>query len=881
MFNDQRSWVIAHLIWLLFVVNGILAKDFNSSFSPEHINHLRNETKQLFNHAWTSYMNHGFPYDEVRPITCKSYGPDYKNVYNIIRNDAMGNTSLTVVDNLDTLIIMEEWDQLEHMLDFLNYNKETIFVKNTVVQVFESTIRSLGGLLSAHLLLTDVAKNKSVPEKYKRLKQITDQYDGFLLDLAYDLGLRLIPAFQTSNNIPYPRINLAKGLKGVPTKLQSENCLSGATTPVLEMTLLSKLTGDPQFEYYTQATYWKLWISRLTLDLLPMTISPDRNKWLDSITGIGASVDSFYEYSAKSYILFDDPYMWSVFKSSYKALLTHLVIGGGPNEGSMIFSNIGVYDGNIMTNWIDLLGAFWPGVQVLTGQLTDAVKTHLVYLKIWDSFDLIPERWVHYVDGDKILDANGAIALEWYPLRPEFIESTYYLYRATRDPMYLQVGERILNLFKTKFRANCGFSGFQDIRTGKMQNRMETFVMGETLKYLYLLFDAHDEVFLHSDLMKNKNWIFSTEAHPLWYNKHLEFKQPMGPVGPPETKEESRWLKTLIKTREISSVFYNTYPTFYRNVSNPQVNLEDIPGNSDKRIHKQDPYAARFDTCEVSLKVPPLTNSFMLSYYYLWDQTFQPDYVYRRTLAKPSHSSQSSLDGSCIELTPQFYEKYTMFQPVPGQLYLQCPRPATATQYDLILGESNNFNAAEISQLTVINNSHQFSPNRTDAPSANDVHDNVTDDSSAKNALKATDNSSVYSTPIRTIQEFPRTGDLWVPHLEGLRVRFEVLTEGDIDTTNTKITQQYLELFLPDVSAVADDVHMHTTIPLQVLASPASILRLIKINGLEVDQGSVIWTLPFDPVTTQDSNIPVMYFDEYNRVVLDGSIIENLVVWGG
>ena len=90
-------------------------------------------------------------------------------------------------------------------------------------------------------------------------------------------------------------------------------------------------------------------------------------------------------------------------------------------------------------------------------------------------------------------------------MRPEFIESTYYLYRATKDPMYLQIGERVLNLLGDRYKAPCGLSGLQDVRTAERQDRMESFVVGETLKYLYLLFDTKDEIFLHnSTIMQNK-----------------------------------------------------------------------------------------------------------------------------------------------------------------------------------------------------------------------------------------------------------------------------------------------------------------------------------------------------------------------------------------
>ena len=72
--------------------------------------------------------------------------------------------------------------------------------------------------------------------------------------------------------------------------------------------------------------------------------------------------------------------------------------------------------------------------------------------------------------------------------------------------MYLQIGERVLNLLNDKYTAPCGLSGLQDVRINLRQDVMESFVVGETLKYLYLLFDTKDEIFLHdSSIMNNKN----------------------------------------------------------------------------------------------------------------------------------------------------------------------------------------------------------------------------------------------------------------------------------------------------------------------------------------------------------------------------------------
>lgn len=52
-----------------------------------------------------------------------------------------------------------------------------------------------------------------------------------------------------------------------------------------------------------------------------------------------------------------------------------------------------------------------------------------------------------------------------HPLRPEFLESTYFLYKATSDPHYLNVGRQVLNSLQKYARVECGFAAVKDVRT--------------------------------------------------------------------------------------------------------------------------------------------------------------------------------------------------------------------------------------------------------------------------------------------------------------------------------------------------------------------------------------------------------------------------------
>lgn len=662
-------------------------RDDDSSFTPQHLRELKNRTRILFYHGWNSYIKFGFPADEVRPVSCEPYGPQFTHKDNN-HLDAMGNVSLTVLDNLDTLMMLGDWDELSLMLKYLKRNQELFFNQNHVVQVFEASIRWLGGLLLVHLALTDNVLYKMDGHGPRgKLKDLLSQYDGFLLRMAYDLGLRLIPAYNTSTSLPLPRINLKTGLKGVRTLMNQVGCTAGATTPLLEFTLLLRLTGDLRFETLTNTTFWKLWSTRLELGMLPMTIDPAGNRWLDVVTGVGALVDSFYEYALKASIVLQDNLLLDVFSLSYEALRSHLAVF--PKNGSwMLFANVHVSSLDRVNLWIDLLSAFWPGLQVLAGRLSDAVSTHLTYLKIWDHYDSIPERWEQQslmTAADPLDDqVKAAISLEWYPLRPEFIESTYYLYRATKDPIYLQIGVRILTLFETQYKTVCGFTGFQDVRSGLKQNRMETFVLGELLKYLYLLFDTANESYVHAKHMNKKNWVFSTEAHPLWYREEMgaqsraKFQRHLSSQETKLTEFSGNGFLSCMWREFINTFGDSTAQSSPRvEVVSERTKAKSLLGANLKPVSDQ------YAKCELAPQQWPSHGTewpFRTSGFCDWDQVFMLNNHLASTLVRPSHLSTYD-KSSVIELTPSFLNTHCLGK------HLKSARPPTTGDMDFNIGE--------------------------------------------------------------------------------------------------------------------------------------------------------------------------------------------------
>ncbi|CAG8499935.1 8066_t:CDS:10 [Paraglomus occultum] len=470
----------------------VLGSPFVAGLTEQRRIELRDYTKEMFYHGFDNYMKYAFPKDELDPIQCVGRGRDKQNpqVDNIIINDVLGDFSLTLVDSLDTFVILGDKDRFENAIRLVIDNVS--FDVDSKIQVFEVNIRVLGALLSAHLFATD-----------KRFGFEIDWYKGELLEMAYDLGERLLPAFAHSKTgIPYPRVNLKYGL---PKDEIEETCTAGAGSLILEFGTLSRLTNDTRFENAAKKALYALWNRRTELDLVGNVIDIQTGYWIHVASGVGAGIDSFFEYLLKAYALFGEEEYYEVFLQAYTAIKKYIRDSSG-----YLYQNINMHNRAIMSSWVDSLAAYFPGLQVLAGDVENAIKLHLLYYNIWKRYHALPERFNYYLRRAEIAS---------YPLRPEFIESTYFLYRATRNPFYLSVGEMVLNDLEL-YRTDCGYASVENVLKGKLDPRMESFLLSETFKYLYLLFDI-DNKFNTLD----SNVVFTTEAHILTLSStYLKFR---------------------------------------------------------------------------------------------------------------------------------------------------------------------------------------------------------------------------------------------------------------------------------------------------------------------------------------------------------------------
>jgi len=413
---------------------------------------LASRVRAEFLHSWNAYEKYAWGHDELRPI---SKTP----------RDWYGEPLLmTPVDALDTLILMgfkDEADKARALID-----QKLSFDKDISVQNFEMTIRLLGGLLSSYELT----------------------HDPRLLALADDLGTRLLPVFNSPTGMPYRFVNLrtgkTDGAKSNPAEIG---------TLILEFGTLSKLTNKPVYFDKAKNALVQLYKRRSKIGLVGEEINVDTGEWTSRTSHIGGGIDSYYEYLLKCARLFGDRDCESMWRSSVAAVNKYVADGDWYGEVDMD-------SGKLTKPEFGSLQAFFPAVLALGGDVKRAQRVEDSCYRMWTLQGIEPES-IDY-RAMRVTEAG-------YPLRPEIIESAYYLYHYTHEKRYLSMGETFLDDLLKYCRVDDGYTTLKSVVTKEKGDQMPSFFLAETLKYLYLLFS--EDRAIDFDRV-----IFNTEAHPLF-----------------------------------------------------------------------------------------------------------------------------------------------------------------------------------------------------------------------------------------------------------------------------------------------------------------------------------------------------------------------------
>ncbi|XP_055630276.1 ER degradation-enhancing alpha-mannosidase-like protein 2 [Toxorhynchites rutilus septentrionalis] len=453
-------------------------------YTKEDMIRLREEVRAMFQHAYDGYLRYANKYDELRPLSCDGV-------------DTWGSYSLTLIDALDTLAVMGNYSEFRRVVKLL---EKKSFDSDINVSVFETNIRIVGGLISSHMM------------SHKAGVELEPGWpcDGPLLRLAEDVAKRLLPAFDTRTGMPYGTVNLKYG---VPYGETSVTCTAGIGTFIVEFGALSRLTGDPIYEEVALNALYALYDHRSSIGLFGNHIDVQTGRWTAQDAGIGAGVDSYYEYLVKGAIMLNKPDLMHMFNEGRKSIDKYL-----KRDDWHVW--VSMNKGQVTLPVFQSLEAYWPGVLSLFGDTSVAMKTLHNYHTVWKQYGFLPEFY-------NIPNAEAGANRENYPLRPELIESVMYLYRATGDPYLLEVGEDILRSIEYSAKTPCGYATIKNVRDHHKEDRMESFFLAETTKYLYLLFDPDN--FIHNDgrvgtvintthgecIIDAGGYIFNTEAHPI------------------------------------------------------------------------------------------------------------------------------------------------------------------------------------------------------------------------------------------------------------------------------------------------------------------------------------------------------------------------------
>eukprot|EP01065_Artemidia_motanka_P014896 TRINITY_DN18759_c0_g1_i1.p1 TRINITY_DN18759_c0_g1~~TRINITY_DN18759_c0_g1_i1.p1 ORF type:complete len:775 (+),score=234.79 TRINITY_DN18759_c0_g1_i1:39-2327(+) len=463
--------------------------------------------------AWGAYRRDAWGHDELAPLSAgfKDWAP--------------GGVGLTLVDSMDTLWLMglrEEFNEaawwVEESLDLL---------KDAHMSVFELSIRVIGGLLSAYTMSADEA----------------------LLAAARRAADALLPAFETPSGIPVSLFNPLTRTSKYYGWTRDHALLAEAGTLQMEWRLLSWLTGNETYDrVVTKAmdVFAAAPRPRGYRDgLLPIFIDVKSGTMSTNLYSVGGMGDSFYEYLLKQWLqagngmhakarvdraAVQDKRAARDARATYKRYsgmwnssmygIRRWLVG---RAGGKYF--VGQRVGSVHRHRMDHLSCFLPGLFALSVhaqgdeatndpkmgwggrgtalQLAESIMATCI--EMYDTPTGLPPEDVLVLEG-RVVPAH-----KFYLLRPETIESLFYLWRVTRKQRYRDVGWRFFRALMQHCRTpRGGFHGLESVYDSptEAKDQMESFFTAETLKYFYLLFS--DDGALPLD-----EWVFNTEGHPL------------------------------------------------------------------------------------------------------------------------------------------------------------------------------------------------------------------------------------------------------------------------------------------------------------------------------------------------------------------------------
>lgn len=422
-----------------------------------------------------------------------------------------------IVDALDTMILMNLTSRVGHAREWIA--KSLTYDQDQDVNTFETTIRMLGGLLSAHYLANE----------FPELAPQTDDDPGapgedLYLEKAKNLADRLVAAFGSPSGVPWASVNLAK-YEGLPSHDDGgASSTAEATTLQLEFKYLAKLTGEKDFWDKAEKVMQIVDNNGVRDGLVPIYLYATDGTFRGQNIRLGSRGDSYYEYLIKQYLQTSkqEPIYLEMWDEALQGVRKHLVTYTKPSGFTIIGERPNGLDEPLSPK-MDHLVCFMPGTIALgaTGGLTEAearrlptwtqkndddmrlarelmqtcwgmykwmatgLAAEITYFNIADpplpassphhpplSFDADPEApWrkdftVHGMDSHNLQ-------------RPETVESLFYMWRITGEKKYREWGWEMFKSFMdyTAVEDNGGFTSLSNANKVPpvVRDNMESF----------------------------------------------------------------------------------------------------------------------------------------------------------------------------------------------------------------------------------------------------------------------------------------------------------------------------------------------------------------------------------------------------------------------
>ncbi|CAE6457287.1 unnamed protein product [Rhizoctonia solani] len=507
-------FIILHAISARSIQNSGLQLPSDAAENARH-------TIEIFKSAYQSYKSFAWGHDSLAPLT---------NNYVDDRN----GWGATIVDSLSTMHVMGLEDSFREGVEFTLSIDFTSSKTNSTVSLFESTIRYVGGILSAY--------------------ELDGKKDKRLINKAQELADKLIHGWVDDNDIPYNELNFTTN-----RPIIDETGLAVAGTLVLEWSRLSEYTGNNKYRDLAEKSMRRIGLLPAPFPGLPVQmVDPKTNKPNGTYVTWGAGSDSYFEYLIKYGRLTNnaDTIWTKQWLTAVDSSIIHLAQEAVDTDIKGLLY-LGEWYNGTFRHLGSHLACFHGGNWIMGGRLTDNDTIVDYGLKLtdtcWNTYEktatgLGPEVFGFVgPDGDRAGKAkpsphdlafykeNGFYSYNdsmwaYYDLRPEVLESNFYAWRATGDIKYQQRAHAALMSIEKYCKVDGGYVGIGDVRLVEQAfyiNQTETFLFAEVLKYLYLTFaDPHT--------LDLDEWVMNTEAHPLMAPPLLDTYAITRWVGPVE-----------------------------------------------------------------------------------------------------------------------------------------------------------------------------------------------------------------------------------------------------------------------------------------------------------------------------------------------------------